>query len=84
VVPQQLAILETDRAALGQCVNSLLGNGPAVAPIAVDVASWNGHPAAIFVFPAPNDPSHVSVYVVPPGGCQRNFFEFYAPRVPRH
>jgi hypothetical protein len=83
VVPQQLAALSSDPAALGQCVSALLGDAPRVAPLAVDLAKWNGQPAAIFVFPKPNDPSHVSVYVVPPGGCQRNFFEFWAPAVPR-
>jgi hypothetical protein len=81
--PPQLTVLQTDANAMGQCISSLLDRPPFVAPLAVDIADYNGKPAAIFVFPKANDPAHVRVYVVPPGGCSDGFFEFFKASVPR-
>jgi hypothetical protein len=83
VIPPQLRSLQTDPNAMTQCINSLLGSPPYVAPLAVDLATYDGKPAAVFVFPKANDPSHVRVYVVPPGGCANGFFEFFKNSVPR-
>jgi hypothetical protein len=82
-IPPQLTVLQTDANAMGQCISSLLDRPPFVPPVAVDIADYNGKPAAIFVFPKPNDPAHVRVYVVPPGGCSDGFFEFFKASVPR-
>jgi len=82
-IPPQLAALQTDPNAMTQCIHSLLGSPPYVAPLAVDLAAYDGKPAAIFVFPKADDTSHVRVYVVPPGGCANGFFEFFKNSVPR-
>jgi len=46
-------------------------------PVAVDIASWEGQPAAVIVLPADGDPSRVDVYVVEPS-CPEGSFLFYA------
>ncbi|MFL6239045.1 MAG: hypothetical protein ACJ735_06095 [Actinomycetes bacterium] len=79
-VPPDLAALQTDRQALSRCIATLLGAPPYLAPMAVDIASYNGKPAAIFVFPKPNNPHVVSVYVVPPSGCTTGIFQFHNVR----
>lgn len=61
--------------ALATCVANLAG-GP-VTPLSVDVAAWEGDPAAVVVLPAPEDPTRVDVYVVAPD-CAEGTFLFYA------
>jgi hypothetical protein len=82
-IPAQLQPLQSDPAAMTQCISSLLGTPPYFAPIAVDLATYDGKPAAIFVFPKKDDPANVSVFVVPPGGCSTGFFEFFKNAVPK-
>jgi hypothetical protein len=82
-VPSQLTVLQVSPSAMTQCVGALLGQPPYVTPLAVDIARYNGKPEAVFVFPKANDPAHVRVYVVPPGGCDSGLFDLYKNSVPR-
>ncbi len=50
-------------------------------PLAVDLARWQGQPAAVLVFPTPHDPASLDVYVVAPD-CPTGLFLNFA-RVPR-
>ncbi len=75
-VPAPLAALASSPAAMSKCLDTLLTGAPVTAPLAVDVARFNGKPAAVFVFPG-TDPGHVQVYVVPPDGCTTGIFSFY-------
>jgi hypothetical protein len=83
VVPPGLTALQTSPTAVNQCIQTLLGTSPSayVAPLAIDIASFDGKPAAIFVFPKQNDPAHLAVYVVPADGCTSGIFQFH--NVPR-
>lgn len=49
---------------LAECVGNL-ALGP-VTPLAVDLASWEGKPAAVIIVPTPDDPTTADVYVVDP------------------
>jgi hypothetical protein len=82
-VPPGLTALQTNPAAVNQCIQTLLGPSPSanVAPLAIDIARFDGKPAAIFVFPKQNDPAHLAVYVVPADGCTSGIFQFH--NVPR-
>lgn len=51
--------------ALTECVTGL--NGSPVAPLSVDVGTWEGEPATVIVLPTEDDPTSVDVYVVRPG-----------------
>jgi hypothetical protein len=53
---------------LADCATALAG-GP-VTPLAVDLASWQGNPAAVVVLPTPDDPATVDAWVVGPD-CSR-------------
>lgn len=64
--------------ALADCATELAG-GP-VAPVAVDLASYEGQPAAVLLLPTPDDPSTVDVYVVKPECPPGEFLHFV--RVP--
>ena len=70
-----------DPAALSACIANLSDPGPAMQPLAVDLARWQGQPAAVLVFPTPNDPASLDVYVVAPD-CPTGLFLNFA-RVPR-
>lgn len=50
--------------ALAECVTAL--NDDPVTPLAIDLATWQGNPAAVVVLPTPGDPSSVDVWVVAP------------------
>ena len=64
--------------ALAECATELAG--APVAPVAVDLASYEGQPAAVLLLPTPDDPSTVDVYVVKPE-CPPGEFLYFA-RVP--
>jgi hypothetical protein len=70
-----------DPAALSACIANLSDPGPAMQPLAVDLARWQGQPAAVLVFPTPQDPASLDVYVVAPD-CPTGLFLNFA-RVPR-
>jgi hypothetical protein len=70
-----------DPAALAACITNLTDPDAPVQPLAVDLARWQGQPAAVFVFPTPHDPASVDVYVVAPD-CPTGLFLNFA-RVPR-
>jgi hypothetical protein len=70
-----------DPAALTACIANLSDPGPAMQPLAVDLAKWQGQPAAVLVFPTPHDPASLDVYVVAPD-CPTGLFLNFA-RVPR-
>jgi hypothetical protein len=66
---------------LADCVTAL-NDGP-VTPLAVDLASWQGSPAAIVVLPTPDDPSTVDAWVVDPSCAQADAKVLYFARVAR-
>jgi hypothetical protein len=66
---------------LANCVTAL-GDGP-VTPLAVDLASWQGSPAAVVVLPTPDDPSTVDAWVVDPDCAQADAKVLYFARVAR-
>jgi hypothetical protein len=70
-----------DPAALSACITNLSDPGPPMQPLAVDLARWQGQPAAVLVFPTPHDPASLDVYVVAPD-CPTGLFLNFA-RVPR-
>ena len=49
---------------------ALLADGPAT-PVAVDLARFEGKPAALVVLPTPDDPAKVDAWVVG-AGCGEN------------
>jgi hypothetical protein len=66
---------------LADCVTAL-GDAP-VTPLAVDLASWQGSPAAIVVLPTPDDPATVDAWVVDPECSQADAKVLYFARVAR-
>ena len=54
--------------ALADCVTELAG-GPAT-PLAVDLATFDGQPAAVVLLPGIGGPGRVDVWVVPPDCAQ--------------
>lgn len=50
---------------LAECVAALI-DGPGT-PLAVDLATWQGGPAAVVLLPTPDDPATLDVWVVGPG-----------------
>jgi hypothetical protein len=50
--------------ALAECV-AALADGP-VTPLAVDLATWEGDPAAVILLPTPDDPATLDLWVVAP------------------
>ncbi|MEO7979542.1 MAG: hypothetical protein ABI807_01360 [Sporichthyaceae bacterium] len=70
-----------DPASLAACVVTLADGGPVVQPLAVDLATYEGKPAAVLVFPAADDRAALDVYVVAPDCPTGLFLDFL--RVPR-
>jgi hypothetical protein len=70
-----------DPAKMAACVTNLTEGAGPLQPLAVDLARYRGAPAAVFVFPAPEEPDRLDVFVVapdcPPGGL------LYYASVPR-
>lgn len=64
--------------ALAECVGAL-NDGPGT-PVAVDLASWQGSPAAVIVLPTPGDPATVDAWVVGPGCAQADAQVLYFAR----
>ena len=63
--------------ALADCVTELAG-GPAT-PLAVDLATFDGQPAAVVLLPGIGGPDRVDVWVVPPDCAQgKGQFLYYA------
>ena len=63
--------------ALADCVTELAG-GPAT-PLAVDLATFDGQPAAVVLLPGIGGPGRVDVWVVPPDCAQgKGQFLYYA------
>jgi len=65
-----------DGPVLADCLGRL-GLGPT--PLAVDIARWQGRPAAVIVLPAAEDPATVEVYVLEPT-CPKGGVLFFASR----
>jgi hypothetical protein len=70
-----------DPTALRACVTNLNDGDQTMQPLAVDLARWQGQPAAVLVFPTADDPASLDVYVVAPD-CPTGLFLNFA-RVPR-
>ena len=70
-----------DPTALRACVANLADGDESMQPLAVDLARWQGQPAAVLVFPTPDDPAVLDVYVVAPD-CPTGLF-LHFQRVPR-
>jgi hypothetical protein len=66
---------------LADCVTAL-ADGPET-PLAVDLSSWQGNPAAVVVLPTPDDPAAVDVWVVGPECSQADAKLLYFARVAR-
>lgn len=66
---------------LADCVTAL-ADGPAT-PLAVDLASWQGNPAAVIVLPTPDDPTTVDTWVVDPACSQADAQVLHFARVAR-
>jgi hypothetical protein len=71
----------SDPDALRACVTNLNDGDQTMQPLAVDLARWQGQPAAVLVFPTVGDPASLDVYVVAPD-CPTGLFLNFA-RVPR-
>jgi hypothetical protein len=71
----------SDPSALRTCVTNLNDGDQTLQPLAVDLAQWQGQPAAVLVFPTVGDPTSLDVYVVAPD-CPTGLFLNFA-RVPR-
>jgi hypothetical protein len=70
-----------DPTALRACVTNLTDGDTTMQPLAVDLARWQGQPAAVLVFPTAGDPASLDVYVVAPD-CPTGLFLNFV-RVPR-
>lgn len=66
---------------LAECVTAL-NDGP-VTPLAVDLATWKGQPAAVIVLPTLDDPATVDTWVVGPDCSQADAKVLYFARVAR-
>lgn len=66
---------------LADCVTAL-ADGP-VSPLAVDLATWQGQPAAVVLLPTPDDPASVDAWVVGPNCSQADAQLLYFARVAR-
>ena len=65
--------------ALASCATQLAG--APVTPVAVDLASYEGKPAAVLLLPTTDDPASLDLFVVEPA-CPPGSFLYFA-RVPR-
>jgi hypothetical protein len=85
VAPRELAGVPAARLAggpaLADCVTELAG-GPAT-PLAVDLATFDGQPAAVVLLPGIGGPGRVDVWVVPPDCAQGKGQFLYYANVPR-
>ena len=83
--PRELAGVPAARLAggpaLADCVTELAG-GPAT-PLAVDLATFDGQPAAVVLLPGIGGPGRVDVWVVPPDCAQGKGQFLYYANVPR-
>jgi len=70
-----------DPTALRACVANITDSDASLQPVAVDLARWQGKPAAVLVFPTTDDPASLDVYVVAPD-CPTGLF-LHFERVPR-
>jgi len=70
-----------DPTALRACVANITDGDASLQPVAVDLARWQGKPAAVLVFPTADDPASLDVYVVAPDCPTGLFLDF--ERVPR-
>jgi hypothetical protein len=70
-----------DPTALRACVANVTDGDDSLQPVAVDLARWQGKPAAVLVFPTTDDPASLDVYVVAPDCPTGLFLDF--ERVPR-
>lgn len=70
-----------DPTALRACVANITDGDASLQPVAVDLARWQGKPAAVLVFPTTDDPASLDVYVVAPDCPTGLFLDF--ERVPR-
>jgi len=66
---------------LAECVTAL--NDDPVTPLAVDLATWAGQPAAIILLPTPGDPTSVDEWVVAPDCSIEDAKVLYFARVAR-
>ncbi|HET9946314.1 MAG TPA: hypothetical protein VFR56_11740, partial [Actinomycetes bacterium] len=67
--------------ALAECV-AALADGP-VTPLAVDLATWDGDPAAVILLPTPDDPGTVDAWVVAPDCAAADAKVLYFARLAR-
>lgn len=61
---RSVAAMATDPAAAQACLEEFL-ESPGIAPLAIDIGTWQGEPAAVFVLPVP-DPTSAEVWVIDP------------------
>ncbi len=75
--PQSAAGPRLSDATLAACVESLAGK-PGVTPLAADLATYDGKPAAIVVLPTDGDPGFLDVWVIAPvcTATSTDLFEF--------
>lgn len=81
--PAGFARLLAGRQALGACIGVVSQGGPVLVPLGVDVGSFDGQPAAVFVLPVPGQPTVADVFVEGPGCASGRDATLYYERVPR-
>lgn len=79
-----LNTLRTSRRALLACDEVVsAGSGTLLVPLAVDLGSWAGQPAAVFVLPVPGQPASADVFVEGAGCAAGHDATLYYLRVAR-
>jgi negative regulator of sigma E activity len=78
---RSVAAMVTDPAAAQACLEGYL-KVPGVQPLAIDIGTWQGEPAAVIVLPA-DDPSSAEVWVIDPDCDGPDTTLYYFATVPR-
>lgn len=63
--PDVVLKLTAGPAAAQACLESYL-DAPGIMPLAIDIGTWDGRPAAVIVLPDEGDPTAANVYVIDP------------------
>jgi anti-sigma factor RsiW len=78
-----MSVLASHPAALRACLDVVSAPGPVLTPIGLDVGTFDGAPAAVFVLPAPGHPTLADVFVEGIGCAAGKDATLFYERVPR-